>query len=282
MNKASQLRLDLAREIIPFYAASPQVEAILLMGSVSRGIADSYSDIEFGIFWSDIPCEANRKEIAERVGGSDWQASPYDPQTQVWGEEFRTQNIKFDLGHWTVSAIADIIADVTERYDIALPKQTSLAAIQASIPLHGEEQIGDWSKKIALYPEPLAAAMIKQYLDFSPFWMTKMLAERDDWLLLRTNLCAVERKLFLVFLALNSLYYPGHKWVNHHIRAMEIAPCDFLFRLKRILTDEPLKAVEEMRRLIDSTFELIRSHRPGFDVVAAEQRFNEIPPCGPE
>ena len=55
MTDASDWRLDLARQIAPIYAADPRVEAIAAAGSVGRGCADRWSDVEIGIYWSDEP-----------------------------------------------------------------------------------------------------------------------------------------------------------------------------------------------------------------------------------
>ena len=50
-NQASQWRAALARQVAPFIAANPDVQAIMLAGSTSRGNADRYSDVEIGVFW---------------------------------------------------------------------------------------------------------------------------------------------------------------------------------------------------------------------------------------
>ncbi len=55
MNEASLWRRALAERIALVYASNPEVAAILLSGSVARGWADHYSDIELGIYWSRPP-----------------------------------------------------------------------------------------------------------------------------------------------------------------------------------------------------------------------------------
>ena len=50
MNAASQWRLTLGRRVATCYAVNPKVAAVIVGGSVSRGHADHYSDIEIGVF----------------------------------------------------------------------------------------------------------------------------------------------------------------------------------------------------------------------------------------
>ena len=67
MNTASQWRVSLARQIVPAYTLNPHVEAVILGGSAARGHADSYSDLELGVFWSHPPTDHEREEAVIHV-----------------------------------------------------------------------------------------------------------------------------------------------------------------------------------------------------------------------
>lgn len=54
MNQASQWRLVMARKVAPIIATNPKVQAVMVAGSTSRGWADSYFDIEIGVFWTAL------------------------------------------------------------------------------------------------------------------------------------------------------------------------------------------------------------------------------------
>jgi predicted nucleotidyltransferase len=79
MNEASQWRLEVAHYAAPIIARNPKVKAIVLGGSVSRGNADSYSDIEINVIWAEPPTEADRLAPIEPAGGVFWELDPYDP-----------------------------------------------------------------------------------------------------------------------------------------------------------------------------------------------------------
>src|SRR5438046_2577630 len=125
MNEASRWRLTLAQRIAQAYAQDPNVDAVAVLGSVSRGCADRFS-------------------VIERVGGTDWRPSPYNEQIEGWEEEYHLDGVKIDPGHFVTQTMERLIADVVDRHDVSLSKQNSVSAIQHAIPLHGGALIGRW------------------------------------------------------------------------------------------------------------------------------------------
>jgi hypothetical protein len=45
--------LALAQHIAPVYFDNPKVRVVMVGGSVSRGCADQYSDLDIGVFWAE-------------------------------------------------------------------------------------------------------------------------------------------------------------------------------------------------------------------------------------
>ena len=278
---ASLWRQELAGRIARSYATSPELEAALLIGSAARGWADAYSDVELAFFWRIEPSEEERRLCAERAGGTGWNPSPFDVQIQAWTEEYQAEGVKIDTGHWTVDAMEGILEGVVGQADSSLPKQTSASAVLHGVPLHGEALMSAWKARVSRYPPALAEATVREHLSFSPQWMRRMLAERNDFLLVRQNLCASARQLFLVLCGLNHKYYGGHKWVAEQVREFSIAPPDLEARLRRLLETPPLEAAEEMGRLIQETFDLVESCFPEVEVAKARKRLLEAPHLHP-
>ena len=50
-----EIRGDIARRVADSYRANPHVAAVLVAGSVARGLADDLSDIELDVYWSRSP-----------------------------------------------------------------------------------------------------------------------------------------------------------------------------------------------------------------------------------
>jgi hypothetical protein len=277
LNEASRWRLDLARRIAPVYAEIPGVRAVAGLGSVARGWADRYSDVEFGVFWQEPPSDEARRLAAERAGGTERRSPPLNERIRAWEEEYYVHGVKIDLGHFTLAAVEGILSDVLERHDPSTPGQNTLAALQDALPLHGEDLLQKWRARAGDYPPALARAMVEAHLRRSPLWFAAMHSERDDFILFRYNLSVLSRELLLVLLGLNRVYDPGHKWVHRLIDRLAIAPADFGPHLRALLHAEPRAAIEPLQALVDEVFALVELHMPEVDTAAARARFHESP-----
>src|SRR5438477_8622862 len=91
MNLPSVWRLALARRAAVPYIENLKVAAFIVGGSVSRGHADRFSDLEMGGFWHEPPTDEERTAAAqaavEAVGGEVAHVYPYDPAEEVWEED---------------------------------------------------------------------------------------------------------------------------------------------------------------------------------------------------
>ncbi|AZV57400.1 nucleotidyltransferase domain-containing protein [Clostridium sp. AWRP] len=60
-------RIELAKQICEKVKIIEGVKAIVIGGSVARGYADEYSDLEIPIFWDKLPNENTRKLIVKEL-----------------------------------------------------------------------------------------------------------------------------------------------------------------------------------------------------------------------
>src|SRR3954447_23504653 len=88
MNQDSQWRTDIAKQAAQGYSENPNVAAVILGGSTSRGHADRFSDIEIGVFWHNPPSKQDRQEAIERTKGELIYLYDYDPDECVWCDDF--------------------------------------------------------------------------------------------------------------------------------------------------------------------------------------------------
>ena len=86
MNQATQWRIAFARQMTTIYAQNPKVRAIVISGSVSRGQADGYSDIELDLFWQKPPTEVERIRPIQQVNGRIIMIEPY--ADDEWSEDY--------------------------------------------------------------------------------------------------------------------------------------------------------------------------------------------------
>ncbi len=140
----SRQRAALARSIAHVYAAEPHVAAVILGGSVARGWADRWSDVELGVFWSAPPSESARTEVAIRAGAAHRRVYPEPTPLGAVEEDYEVSQVKVDVTHLTVEATDRVLGDVVERHDPTLIKQVLVAAIHHGVPLHGAPLLRRW------------------------------------------------------------------------------------------------------------------------------------------
>jgi hypothetical protein len=267
-------RRALAEIVAPEYAANPKVAGVLLAGSVARGIADGFSDIEIDIFWHAPPTDQDLLAPIERAGR---EIVYRHVDENEWADGFLIEGIKVDTSQFLVSTIDRWLDDVLIRADIEPEYQVRITAIQHGRSLHGAELIARWRDRTAAYPAALAHAMVAGYSGFRPRYLLEMLAAREDVLILHQDLVAAEQLILSILMGVNRVYapHPYHKWLDWEIAQLPLAPADLNRRLRGILRAEPRLAVEQLSRLIEETLALVDRQLPGFDTRAARAQFED-------
>ncbi|MBA2469531.1 MAG: hypothetical protein H0V37_09020, partial [Chloroflexia bacterium] len=205
---------NIAREIAATYGEHPGVRAVLLCGSVSRGWADRWSDIELTVCWEATPSLDVRAELAASVGADGRRVYPLGADARTHEEEFTHHGEKSDLAHMEITAIAAILNEVTVDGDPSPRKHAFVASLRDAIALAADDLLPEWQRQAAVYPVELQRTMIGSNLIFGPHWWLEMLAERNDLLPLYDILCRIERALLGIVSALNATYLSSDafKW----------------------------------------------------------------------
>ena len=181
MTEGSRWRAELACRIAPLYAEIPDVQAVIIGGSVSRGIADRYSDVEIGVYWSRPPTEAERQAVADRIGvlGHDlepYRMDPEDPGSYGADEDIyiggdRRSGFQVDVKHTGIKELESILdkPGVGER-----------EVIYNAIPLYGHERVADWKARLAPDTEEQAKNAVAKSLRFGPWWIWEQFVEEGE------------------------------------------------------------------------------------------------------
>ena len=272
LTAASRWRLDLARRVAPAYEADPAVVAVLVGGSVARGWADRWSDIELAVVWDADPSEDARARAAARVGAGARRVYPA-AGVAVAEEDYAVGGVKLHVLHLTVGAVERTLSDVVGRFDTAPAKQAVVALVHDGVVLAGAGLVAGWRERSA-YPDGLVRATVAEHLAFGPRAWLEMLAERGDTLLLHELLCLVERRVLGVLLGLNRVYRPSldPKWAGRIAARLAVAPPDLPARLAGVLRAEPAAAVAEAHRLIEETLALVEASLPDLDTAPVRAR----------
>jgi hypothetical protein len=266
VNEAMTWRLALAEEVGAAYASTDNARVVMIAGSVGRGSADRYSDIEVDVYYAEAPTEAERVAAVERCGGT---VELLAEDEDEWEEQMTFGGFHTHTSTFLVETMDRYLREVVDDCSLSPAAQTRLFSLQHAVTVKGEEQVECWRAKAAAYPDGLQKAMLDENLDFARFgWAAEMFAARNDVLALYETLVETGRQLIGALLALNRIYapMPGYlKWVDETIGLMTIKPTDLAARLTRSFQLEPQAAVREMAALIDETLALVETHVPAID-----------------
>lgn len=266
MNYESEWRLAQGKRAAQLYAQNRKLAALVVAGSVGRGWADEWSDIELDLFWHEPPTDDDRKSVIRALNGE--MVYYYPLEGDEWSDAYMVNGLKFEISSFLVSTLDQYIADVTEQYDTTIEKHLRLAALQHSIVLHGNELIQTWRKKIAVYPEPLAEKIIRDNIDFGGWNTVELAFERGDLLMAYDLMTKVQKQVMTVLLALNHIYmgHPRGKWVCNFADLMPHKPRNLADRLFAALREGSVESARAMDSVLAETFELVARHYPQIDL----------------
>src|SRR5690348_8691674 len=95
-------RLALAEQAASAYVANPHVAAVLVAGSVGRGLADEHSDIELDVYWAEPPTPEERSAAVEGAG----RERVYDVVDELeWADGYLVDGVKVDTSGFLTSTI---------------------------------------------------------------------------------------------------------------------------------------------------------------------------------
>ena len=266
MNEATRWRFALAEQIGAAYASNDNAEVIMVAGSVGRGSADRYSDVEVDVYYAEPPTDAERIAAVERCGGT---VELLAQDESEWEEQMSIGGFHAHTSTFLVATMERYLREVVDQCSVAPEAQTRLFSLQHGVTLKGEDHVERWRAKAGAYPERLQHAMLDDNLRFGRFaHAAEMLAARDDLLALYEIFVEVGRHVLAALLALNRIYMPAPgylKSMEETIGLMTIKPADLSVRLKRPFRIEPIAAVGELEALIGETYTLVETHVPAFD-----------------
>ena len=263
-------RIAVAERMAERYAAADGVAAVLLAGSVARGLADARSDVEVDVYWRRAPSDAERRAVVDDAG---WEWVYAEVDEHEWADGVRLDGVKVDVSQF-VTATIDGYLDALREGDTEPELQVRATALLDGRALAGDGLIEDWRARLAEYPEALALAMLDQALPPRPVERLEMLVAREDPVLLTRDVVEGVHAVLDALFAVNRRYvpHPFHKWLAFECAQLDLAPPDLEARIRRVLA-VPREGVPDLVRLTEETFDLVAAHAPAYDVAAARTEF---------
>jgi len=292
--------LAIARQIATIYQAYPDVRAFIVGGSVSRGCADEYSDLEIGVFWEGTVPQEERRDAIDHLGGDLWTMDRDGRFMEHFGlYALETEAGKFtgscmvSMNHTTVAAMESTLTAVLDRHETSAELQELIFAVQNAVTLQGEELVANWQHRAVTFPEELAARIVQENLSFGPWFIPESYILRKDPLVLYRHFLTIEQHLVRLLLGLNRLYLPSSefKWLDQSLKRMKIAPTKLPERLRSVFqTQDLFESWRELKALMFETLDLVDQHlprvnscslipnRPEINTQWARQCWNPLPP----
>jgi hypothetical protein len=270
VNPHTRWRLELARQIAGRLRGYSGIQAILVGGSVARGFADTYSDLEIPIIWEELPGDATRQAITVDLG-ADF-LYPFNGPARE--DNLLIKGFQVDLWHNSVANDEEVIRRVLQEYSTDLGDSNFMDTLRHCIPLYGQDLVSRWKEMAAQYPAELAARNIDQGLQGIDLKQLHLAVQRDNPVLYIQTLAAIQFSLFSVWLALNRCYYPTLKWIFPTLETFQLLPGGAAARLKMISTAPHQEGAVEICTLVTETLDLVEQHSPQIDVATARRKIS--------
>lgn len=252
------------------------VKAIVLGGSYATGMATESSDLDIGIYYSELnPFDIEMvRALAKIFADSD---QPTVTDFYEWGPWVNG-------GAWITTEIGEVdflyknIEQITRTIDNAqngiwensfeqqppygFSSIIFLSEIQSSLPLYDPfDVIKNLKKSIEQYPQKLKQAVIRQSLWSAEFtiWQAGKFAVKNDTFNTVGCLTRATKDIVTSLFAINELYPMGDKRAIAILAQSKIRPEDLPSRIDQILCcnkDTLSYSVSQLKELFDQTVSL--------------------------
>lgn len=240
--------------------------AISLGGSLSKGVGDAHSDIDFYLFAEGIAPEAERiAAIKSLQGVEDGPWVGFDFEESWWGSsgDFRYKGFLVESTVRSVGRIDRVLQDCLDGKVENIPTTWNpfgfynhcyLSDIKHAASLEDPAGLlAGWKASIAAYPPKLKQAILAKHLPAARFWL-----DNPHYLsaILRQDLPytagivqgSLHHMIQLLYAA-NEIYYGGDKKNLEAVAAMQLKPAGFAERARALLTAQgSVEALQAQRQ----------------------------------
>jgi len=235
-------------------ALPPEVQEVVVTGSVSRGVADDVSDIELLIVTPEQLELEDCFSLAAACGLTDlgtWGQQGV-PTKRVSGYR---DGVPIELIWWS-TAHAEAALDAVFRGELG----STADALANGVALRTSGLHEQWQARLRDYPDELAAARIEDaaltWGGFAPAGLLTLIRPGERLALVERMVDDATRVVRIVF-ALNRVWQPTLKRLAERADGLAIKPDHLAERIEEALTEsDPLRAVLVMTELQADTVAL--------------------------
>jgi nucleotidyltransferase-like protein len=236
--------------------------AILLTGSVARGDADEYSDVDLILYHDRLPDEVGRESIRTGIGGGDRQVLGADETGFV--EQYVVDATYCQLAHVAIVGWERDLAKAVAGEESELPLGKMVAGLFEGEALHGADLIDGWRDR-AVHTPALKRALVERHWTFFPLWFfERSFPPRDAPIFTREELVKAAYALLEVLAAVNGVWFSRFqlKRTREATEKLAIAPERLYERLLLLVSGDLGAAVLELESLVGETEAIVSEHVP--------------------
>lgn len=254
-NEECESRIKIAREIAS-KCSTEYGREIIIVGSVSRNLADEDSDIEIEFLVDNLISEENMINWIKQIGGTD--IYPYGAPIgdgSVW-IIFKYKDYWIESGWQTISSMKNNINSIIEGKIITHDKLILASVLKDAIFIRDDGILSDLQGQLNLYPEELQKDIIANTIE--PWTMglaiavRKMLSKRDDKIPFLQRMIPDIQRILRILYAINSQWEPDWKWTKNIISNLDIKPQNLEERIDSII------CLKDTKENLKNCFELIK------------------------
>ena len=249
------------------------VKAIVLGGSYAIGMATENSDLDIGIYYSELnPFDIEKvKDVAKKIANSDQPTVTGFYEWGPWvngGAWINTENGEVDFLYKNIEQITRTIDNAKNgiwenNFDQQPPYGFSsiifLSETQSSIPLYDpDDVVKNLKESVKQYPQKLKQSVIQQSLWAAEFtiWQAEKFAVKNDTFNTVGCLTRATKNIVTSLFAINELYPMGDKRAISILEQTKIRPEGLTSKIDHILCcnkDTLIDNVSQLKKLFDET-----------------------------
>lgn len=273
---ASHTRYRAAQELVTLCPLALGQE-VSITGSVSKGLADDFSDIEQVFYVQKLPGTKERDTWLKQVGATD---ILHDDEAiedgSIWST-FRFHNIWIEAGWQTFSQQKELLCHILAGKILDHHLLILAEVIVHALSLRSEGHLSQWKQQLEHYPSDLARYLVTDAIELWKFphllasrWA---MLHRDEPWRLEELLVKELHNLLRVLFAVNHQCEPEWKWISHSTATLVFRPDHLMERIAAIWSpDGATDRITACFRLIYDTLVLLP---PEYDVVQALHSIRE-------
>lgn len=261
---ASHNRYHVAQELAELCPPTLGQE-ISITGSVSKGLADDFSDIEQVFYVQKLPDIQERDRWLKQIGAKGILHDDVAIEDGSIWSTFRFHDMWVEAGWQTYSQQEKLLRDILAGRILDHPRLILAEITAHALPLRSEGSLSRWQQQLAHYPPHLAHHLVAEATELwkFPHLLTARwaLLHRDEPWRLAEILVRETHNILRILFAVNHQWEPEWKWIRQATATLATKPNHLMERIEMIWSSEAAaQRLTACFQLIHDTLALLPPH----------------------